>query len=135
MLKSYLTVFISSAITLATVGCASAQQALSIAGPPIKRDEPKQQNEQKQKTPEKPGEHKGGSASNRFQEGKIETTDYVLNSSVWEKYYRNGLTALEERRFDQAENMLTKSIKEAKNTGSGLHSLTLSRLALAQLFL
>lgn len=127
MLKSHLTVILSSAITLATVGCASAQQALSIAAPAIKKGE--------SPAISHPNGHKTGEGSNNFHEGKIETTDLVINSSVWEKYYRNGLTALEERRFEQAENMLTKSIKEAKNVGSGLHSLTLSRLALAQLYI
>lgn len=136
MLKRLVTAFISSVVSLAaTVGCASAQQALSIAGPPVKNNGDETSNSSGHKPSEQPGELKIGSASSKFQEGNIETTEYMLNSSVWEKYYRNGMTALQERRFEQAENMLTKSIKEAKNTGSDSRALTLSRLALAQLFL
>lgn len=126
MLKSHLTLLVSSAFALATVGGASAQQALSIAAPAIKKGETSASNHPAQKT---------GIGTPKVQEGKVETTELMINSSVWEKYYRNGLTALEERRFEQAENMLTKSIKEAKNAGSGVHSLTMSRLALAQLYL
>jgi len=128
MLKSHLTVFISSAIALLTAGSTSAQE-LSIAGPPTKKSEPAKN----------PADHAVdrdyASGSNNIQEGKIETTELDLNSSVWEKYYRNGMKALTERRFEQAESMLTKSIKEAKNTGNGVNNLTESRLALAQLYL
>jgi tetratricopeptide (TPR) repeat protein len=127
MRKNHLVMLLSSAVTFVTASPVSAQ-ALSIAGP--------LKNGEHAKNPtEKVGETKVEQSPVKMQEGKIETMDFVLNSSPWEKYYRNGLTALEERRLAQAENMLIKSLKEAKNVGSEAHSLTLSRLALGQLYL
>ncbi|MBX9666442.1 MAG: tetratricopeptide repeat protein [Candidatus Obscuribacterales bacterium] len=113
MPKNHLAVLISSLIlAAATAAPALSQQALTIAVPPLKEE-----------------------VSKRPQEGKIEAHDFVFNSSAWEKYYRNGVSALDDRRFDQAEQMLLKSIKEAKGVGTTAKDLMLSRLALADLYL
>lgn len=115
MCKPKLNLLLSSAILLAAASPAVAQsQAMSIASP-FKKEEPV-------RTTLPP------------QEGKVEA-DVVLGSSAWEKYYQNGLAALEDRRFSQAEQMLLKSIKESKVAGIPLANLTQSRLALAQLYM
>ncbi len=113
MQKKYFAALICSAtLAVTTAGPSLSQQALSIAAPPLKDDAPK-----------------------RPQEGKVEANDFVWNSSPWEKYFRNGENALEDRRFDHAEQMLLKSIKEAKGAGTSTKNLTHSRMALAELYL
>ncbi|MBK9142110.1 MAG: tetratricopeptide repeat protein [Candidatus Melainabacteria bacterium] len=75
-------------------------------------------------------------ASARLQEGRVETKYVVpIRSSVWEKNYTNGFNALEERKFEHAEKMLTAAIKEAKSPGAPDTALVHSRLALALLYL
>ncbi len=66
---------------------------------------------------------------------RVETTEFVSSSSDWEKNYRNGVIALNQRCFEQAETMLLRSIREAKAPGTTSTSLTDSRLALARLYL
>jgi tetratricopeptide (TPR) repeat protein len=125
MQKSQISLLLSSAIVLASASSAAAQnQALSIAAPPFKKQE-------QTKAPENQTEE--NSSTLPMQEGNVEA-EVVLNTSAWEKYYRNGLSALEDRRFEQAEQMLLKSIKEAKIAGVAQNNLTLSRLALAELY-
>jgi len=121
MLKSQLSLLLSCTIILASAGSAVAQQALSIASPFKKQEQAKPPQAAEGRLPP--------------QEGKVEETEVMLNSSAWDKYYRNGFSALEDRRYEHAEQMLLKSIKEAKVPGVPQNALTLSRLALAQLCL
>lgn len=141
MLKSKISLFLSSAILLASAGSASSQdQALSIASPFKKDERPKEQdvNGRSNELNESAKDERPSAESAKNpvppQEGRVEA-EVVLNSSAWDKYYRSGLNALGDRRFEQAEQMLLKSLKESKVAGVPQANLTLSRLALADLYL
>lgn len=119
MVKSHISLILSSGLVLSGAA-ASAQQALSIASPTQSKSSLNAYDKPKTTT---------------LQEGKIEASEFLWNASTWDKYYRSGLGALEDRRFDHAEQMLLKSIKESKVAGTPQDRLTLSRLALARLYM
>jgi len=141
MSKSKISLFLSSAIVLATANSAASQdQALTIASP-FKKDE--QTAGQRDKGHLEDTNQTGDVDSTKTepkkqsappQEGRVEA-EVVLNSSAWDKYYRSGVSALADRRFDHAEQMLLKSLKESKVAGVPQANLTLSRLSLAELYL
>lgn len=53
---------------------------------------------------------------------------------TWEKYYRNGLTALDARRYDQAEEMLNGALKASQAPMAVKKEFVLSRIALGKLY-
>lgn len=56
------------------------------------------------------------------------------NNPTWEKYYRNGLAALEARRYDQAEEMLNGALKASQAPMAVKKEFVLSRIALGKLY-
>lgn len=52
----------------------------------------------------------------------------------WEKYYRNGLSALESRKYEQAEEMLNGALKASQGTMAERKEYILSRIAMGKLY-
>lgn len=56
------------------------------------------------------------------------------NNPTWEKYYRNGLAALDARKYDQAEDMLNNAMKASQAPMAIKKEYVLSRIALGKLY-
>jgi len=56
------------------------------------------------------------------------------NNPTWEKYYRNGLAALDARKYDQAEEMLNGAMKASQAPMAIKKEYVLSRIALGKLY-
>ena len=65
----------------------------------------------------------------------FDASKLLSKDELWGRYYRNGVEALNQRKYKHAEEMLLESVKEAKNTGTPPERLNKSRLALAKLYL
>lgn len=55
------------------------------------------------------------------------------NNPIWEKYYRNGLSALESRKYEQAEDMLNGALKASQAPMAERKEYILSRIAMGKL--